>query len=183
MKTPEKLVFVALDFETSGYYPASACAIGLTRVENLEIRDSYYSLIKPLSSAIKFTHIHGLTWADLKDQRNFPAVWPEIREFIGGADFLVAHNAPFDRNVLHNCCDFFHIERPRQDFLCTLKGARRKFPLKRKSLNTVCEFLDIPLHHHRADSDARACAHIAIHLFREGAAIDDMLLQAGKTRS
>lgn len=183
MKSPEEMVFVALDFETSGYYPASACAIGLARVENLEITERYYSLIKPLSRDIKFSHIHGLTWDDLKNQRKFPAVWPELRDFIRGADFLVAHNAGFDKNVLRKCCDFFHIQPPEQEFLCTLKGSRRKLPIKHKSLDMVCEHLHIPLRHHQADSDAQACALIAIHLIRQGLEIADMLLQPGKARS
>lgn len=176
------MIFVALDFETSGYYTASACAIGLVKVENLKITDSYYSLIKPLSSKVKFSEIHGLTWNDLKNQRKFPEVWKDMEKFLAGADFLAAHNAAFDRNVLRNCCNYFNIKTPEQEFLCTLKGSRRALPIKHKSLDKVCEHLDIPLQHHQAASDARACAAIAIHLFRQGLKVDDMLLQSGQRR-
>ena len=39
--------FVALDFETANRYRSSVCSIGLVFVENNEIVDTYYHLIKP----------------------------------------------------------------------------------------------------------------------------------------
>ena len=59
--------YVALDFETSGYAAHSACAVGLCRIEDGVVTDSFYSLIRPPSSRVLFTHVHGLTWPMLKD--------------------------------------------------------------------------------------------------------------------
>ena len=53
--------YVALDFETSGYAAHSACAVGLCRIEDGVVTDSFYSLIRPPSSRVLFTHVHGLT--------------------------------------------------------------------------------------------------------------------------
>ena len=41
--------YVALDFETSGYAAHSACAVGLCRIEDGVVTDSFYSLIRPLT--------------------------------------------------------------------------------------------------------------------------------------
>lgn len=59
--------YVALDFETSGYAAHSACAVGLCRIEDGAVTDSFYSLIRPPSSRVLFTHVHGLTWPMLGD--------------------------------------------------------------------------------------------------------------------
>lgn len=167
---------VALDFETAGYYGHSACAIGLAKIENFRVVDQYYSLIKPPSSRIYFSHVHGLKWKDLKNERPFEKVWPEALEFIGGARYLLAHNARFDRGVLAACCEVFAQAYPAQPFLCTLKGARRALPLPSKSLGSVCEYFNIGLEHHHAASDARACALVYAELKKLGLGDEQMLI-------
>ena len=69
--------YVALDFETSGYAAHSACAVGLCRIEDGVVTDSFYSLIRPPSSRVLFTHVHGLTWPMLKDAPTFTELWPQ----------------------------------------------------------------------------------------------------------
>ena len=91
--------YVALDFETSGYAAHSACAVGLCRIEDGVVTDSFYSLIRPPSSRVLFTHVHGLTWPMLKDAPTFTEVWPQLVAFMEGSHALLAHNAGFDRSV------------------------------------------------------------------------------------
>ena len=93
-------------------------------------------------------------------------MWPSLRDFIDKADFLVAHNAPFDRGVLHRCCEGAKITPPRHEFLCTVQMARAKWNLPSAKLPIVCKYLRIPLDHHNALSDAEACAKIAIKALR-----------------
>ena len=62
---------VAIDFETSGNAAHSACAVGLARIEAGHVVDRLYSLIRPPSSRVMFTEIHGLTWPMLKDAPTF----------------------------------------------------------------------------------------------------------------
>ena len=93
--------YVALDFETSGYAAHSACAVGLCRIEDGVVTDSFYSLIRPPSSRVLFTHVHGLTWPMLKDAPTFTELWPQLVAFMEGSHALLAHNAGFDRRVLH----------------------------------------------------------------------------------
>jgi DNA polymerase-3 subunit epsilon len=81
---------------------------------------------------------------------------------LDGARQLVAHNASFDRNVLRACCDAAGLETPALPFLCTVQVARRTWSLRPANLPAVCRFLDIPLNHHDALSDAEAAARIVI---------------------
>ena len=39
--------FVAIDFETANNHPSSVCSVGLVKVKDGVIVDSFYSLIKP----------------------------------------------------------------------------------------------------------------------------------------
>lgn len=154
--------FAAIDFETADHGRDSACAVAAVLVENGRITESYYQLVRPLRKAFVFTYIHGLTWNDVRDSPAFAELWPDLREFIDRADFLVAHNAPFDRGVLHACCEAAKFPPPRHEFRCTVQMARAKWDLPSARLPIVCQYLRIPLDHHNALSDAEACAKIAI---------------------
>lgn len=167
---------VAIDFETAGYYGHSACAVGLARIENGRVTDSFYQLLRPPSSRVLFTQIHGLTWAMLKDAPTFLEIWPECSAFLQGAQFLLAHNAVFDRRVLQACCCVSGLPVPEQPFLCTLRGSRRSLPLPSKKLNRVCEYFGIALTHHHAASDAAACAEIYLRLRALGVTDNQMRL-------
>lgn len=109
-----------------------------------------------------FTHIHGLTWNDVRDSPSFGELWPELRHLLDAADFLVAHNASFDSRVLRACCTRADIPQPRYKFRCTVSMARKTWKLRSARLPVVCRHLGIALNHHDALSDAEACAKIAM---------------------
>lgn len=173
--------YVAIDFETSAYRGACACAVGMARMENLRVADTYYSLIRPPSSRVYFTDVHGLSWQDLKNERSFAEVWPEMAAFMAGAKYLIAHNARFDSGVLNACCEANGISAPRLPFYCTLRGARKALRLKSYSLSAVSEYFGISLDHHHAASDARACGLIHARLLELGSPEADMRLPQAKT--
>jgi DNA polymerase-3 subunit epsilon len=156
------LSFAAIDFETANRNSNSACSLGMVVVAKGEIVREKEVRICPPSSIFEFTHIHGLTWAMVRDSPGFKDAWEEIREFIQGVEFFAAHNASFDRRVLHTLCRENHIEIPGQKFLCTLAISRKVLKIFPSNLAEVCSRLDIPLHHHQALSDARACANIVL---------------------
>ena len=58
--------FVALDFETTNRYPSSVYSIGLVFVEDSQITDTYYRLIKPYPNFYNYfnTLIHGIARSD-----------------------------------------------------------------------------------------------------------------------
>lgn len=174
---------MAVDFETSSRESWGTCAIGMARIADGEIEDCFYSLVRPPSSNVLYTHVHGLTWDMLRDAPTFAEIWPQISEVTAGARYFVAHNASFDSRVLDGCCRFAGLIAPDVSFLCTLKGARAALDIPSKSLASVCSHLNIGLEHHNAYSDARACAEIYLRLLAMGLEEKRMLLGRGQARA
>ncbi len=160
--------FVAIDFETANYSRTSACAVGLVHVTDGEIIAEETLLIRPPQRQFNFTHIHGLTWEDVRNKPTFGESWSAIGGFISRGNFLVAHNASFDRSVLQGCCKSFGLAAPSLPFVCTVQLARKQWEIFPTRLPDVCGYLDIPLNHHDAASDSQACAKIVIAAESEG---------------
>lgn len=154
--------FAAIDFETANQRADSACAVGIVVVSEDRIVDRIYHLIRPTSREFVFTHVHGLTWSDVRAAPAFDEIWPAIQERMGAVQFLAAHNAAFDRNVLSGCCAAFGLPAVRHPFVCTVKVARQVWNIRPTRLPDVCGRLRISLRHHHAESDAEACARIVI---------------------
>jgi DNA polymerase-3 subunit epsilon len=154
--------FVAIDFETADPWRDSACAVGLVRVRGGEIVERTHFLIRPPRKVFYFTRLHGIAWDHVKDQPTFGELWPRLSEKIRGVAFVAAHNAAFDRSVLEACCALARVPSPALLFECTVKLARQTWGLRPAALPDVCRFLDIPLRHHDALSDAEACARIVL---------------------
>lgn len=154
--------FVALDFETADNGRDSACAVALVRVDQGQITRSVTRLIRPPRSRVMFTSIHGLTWEDVRREPTFGHLWPTLAPLLEGAQFLAAHNAPFDRSVLEACCRAAGLPVPALPFQCTVRIARDTWGVYPTRLPDVCRHLGIPLCHHEAGSDAEACARIVL---------------------
>lgn len=159
---------VAIDFETANYSRASAIALGLSVIKADRVIETKSWLFRPPGETIyirpDFTDIHGIAAEDLEDKPSFDDIWPEARDYLQGAAWLLAHNAGFDRNVLHAMTAWYGIEPPRFKWQCTVNIARATWPnLDNHKLSTVCEHLSIPLRHHDPASDAEACARIFLH--------------------
>lgn len=156
--------FTAIDFETANYDRSSACSIGLVRVRKGKIVDTMYSLIKPPTGYFlpMFVDIHGIDTEVVRDAPTFADLWPEVATFVG-KDKLVAHNYSFDKRVLEATLGYYAIEPPSNSWMCTLELSRRAWPqLGGHGLDVVAASLGIPLHHHDALDDAKACALICV---------------------
>jgi DNA polymerase-3 subunit epsilon len=154
--------FVAIDFETADHGADSACAVGLVRVEGFKIVAREKLLIRPPRERFVFSFLHGITWAMVKDAPAFGDAWSQLSPILQDVTFLAAHNAPFDRKVLTECCAGAGLAAPRLPFVCTVQLARRKWAMKPANLPAVCRRLGIGLIHHDPISDAEACARIVI---------------------
>lgn len=161
-------VFVAIDFETADREADSACSVGLVRVENGVVTKTAVELIQPPRFFFEFTHIHGIEWGHVADKPPFKEVWPKLSHLLNGADFLAAHNAPFDNGVLTACCAAAGIAKPAHRFVDTVRLARDTWKIYPTKLPNVCEKLGIELNHHEALSDALACAKIVIAAQKQG---------------
>jgi DNA polymerase-3 subunit epsilon len=98
----------------------------------------------------------------VRDQPTFGELWPRLRPFFEGIDFIAAHNAPFDAGVLQATCAWYGIEVPHVPFECTVRLARRSWGLRPTTLRHVADYLGLPLKHHHAGSDAEVCAGIVL---------------------
>lgn len=159
--------FVALDFETASNQRHSACSVALTVVRKSKIVDHYYSLIKPETEFFwRNIQVHGITQRDVHNAPSFPEVWEEIKPFFTENKLVVAHNLPFDRGVLQGCLDYYNLEQPHFQTLCTVQSSRKLMTeLPNHKLNTVCDHLGISLdNHHNALEDSNACAAILLYL-------------------
>lgn len=154
--------FAAIDFETANTDNDSACSIGVAMVRNGRIESLETRLIRPPTRYFQFTHVHGLTWRHVRQAPRFNIVWAEFSAALLNVDFLCAHNASFDSRVLHACCDRYGLAPPAKHFQCTVDLARSQWGIYPTKLPDVCRRLKIPLNHHEAGSDARACAQIVL---------------------
>lgn len=156
--------FAAIDFETANESPASACSIGAAIVHGGRIAHSVHRLIRPPERRFTLTRVHGIDWKQVKGAPPFRTVWQEIEPLLEGVDFLAAHNAPFDRRVLET----YGLPVRKRRFVCSIQVAREVWNIRPTGLSNVCAHLDIPLKHHHALSDAKACARILLAAIAEG---------------
>ncbi len=154
--------FVAIDFETATGYPNSACAVGIITVEDSKIVEEYYTLIQPPGNFYWHQNIlvHGITPEQTLDSPDFSEIFHEISKRLIHQT-IVAHNEGFDRNVLAKTMELYKLADNRivldTKWECTMKIYRKK-GLKKYNLQACCNAFQIPLNHHNALSDAKACA-------------------------
>ncbi len=159
--------FTAIDFETANSSRSSACAVGLSLVEDGKIVDRVHQLIRP--NPLDFdpvnVSIHGITKADVADAPSFAEFWPDLMQKVTGP--LVAHNASFDMSVLRHVLDQSGIPYPAADYFCTRVIAKLTWPEHPTfALSYLAQLLDISFQHHDAAEDARACALVALYACR-----------------
>ncbi len=160
--------FAAIDFETADYGRDSACSVSVIIAEKRKIVKKASFLIRPPRRDFIFSYLHGITWRDVEDEPNFAELWPQISKLLNRVEFIAAHNASFDRGVLHACCAGMGIAPPDIKYLCTMKLARRLWGLYPSKLSDVSHHFGIPLNHHDAESDALACAKIVLKAPKKG---------------
>jgi DNA polymerase-3 subunit epsilon len=155
------ITFTAIDFETAQGYHHSICQVGMVRVREGEVVDTLSLLVQPPNNDYwwRNTQVHGLTAQDTANAPTFDRVWPQIRSWIE-EQTLVAHNMAFDGSCLRRTLNFYGLPQVSYHSQCTLRIYGRK------GLSYLCEQHGIPLQHHDALSDARACAELYLRHLR-----------------
>jgi DNA polymerase-3 subunit epsilon len=147
--------FTSIDFETAQGYRHSICQVGIVRVENGIITEEINLLIQPPENYYwaKFIDIHGITPEDTANEPTFDKIWHQIEHLIKDQD-VVAHNGiSFDFPVLDKTLEYYAMTAPQYNKHCTYR-------LYNDNLASLCKAYNIPLNHHDALSDARACAEL-----------------------
>lgn len=152
--------FTAIDFETAHGKRYSICQVGLVRVENGVITNELSILVQPPGNYYWdwFTDIHGITPEITRASPTFNQIWHLVEPFIKNQS-VVAHNGlRFDFPVLSETLQYYGVEVPEYNKHCTYR-------LFGANLASLCLKYNIPLNHHEALSDARACAELfLVHL-------------------
>ncbi len=165
--------YIVFDVETPNHNNDRMSAIGITVIEDGSIVDNYYSLVNPETSFDYFNvQLTGIDEDMVEDAPTFPELWQEIEPLMSSG-LLVAHNAVFDMNVLKKCLRYYDIVwKPYVRYTCTVLMGRSLYPGISHKLNDMCSFFDIPLDHHKADSDSNACAEILLRYLENGVQVN-----------
>ena len=118
-----------------------------------------YSLVNPEEPFDAFNiQLTGITPRMVRNQPTFPVLWELLRPLLDKG-VLCAHNAVFDLGVLGKCLRDYGIDwKPAAEYVCTCQIGRKLLPqAENHRLNTLAELLDLPLQHHNALSDTKAC--------------------------
>lgn len=162
--------FIVFDTETPNRRCDRMCSVGVCLVEEGRILGQAYALVDPEEPFEAFhVRLHGIGPRTVAGQPNFAALWKRL-EPLFSSGVLVAHNAPFDMSVLAKCLSRYCIPwHPKVGYACTCRMGRACYPnLPNHRLNTLCDYLGIPLNHHDAGSDGRACAELLIDYMDHG---------------
>jgi DNA polymerase-3 subunit epsilon len=145
--------FTAIDFETAHYQGWSICQVGLVRVVQGSIAEEHSWLVQPPENYYyrQFTAIHGIHAEMTENEPGFNVIWERMQPYIE-QEHVVAHNGlSFDFPVLNKTLHYYGIWKP--DFV-----KHDTLRIYKRGLARLCQEYNIPLQHHDALSDARACA-------------------------
>lgn len=122
--------FVVIDLETTGLDPSydAIIEVGAIRCRDYVPVDEFSELVSPGFSVGSFiTELTGISDEMLSSARPASAVIPEFFRFVGD-DVVVGHNVSFDVNFLYDIAPDLSLPPFSNDFICTMRFARRLFP-------------------------------------------------------
>jgi DNA polymerase-3 subunit epsilon len=168
--------YAVFDVETPNSRNDRISAIGVVLVEGGVQTTGFYSLVDPQTEFDAFNiRLTGITPWMVRGKPDFRVLWPRLRPLLERG-VLCAHNAPFDLGVLGRCLRDYGLEwTPTRSYVCTCQMGRRLLPqAPDHRLDTLAALLGLPLQHHNAMSDTRACAGLLQH-YRGKAELDQFV--------
>lgn len=159
--------FITIDFETANSDRNSPCELGLTFVRGGQVQETKSWLIKPINN--RFDHfnilIHGIRPEHVADKPEFNLLWTEIKPLVEN-QFLIAHNAGFDISVLRKTLEAYQLPFPTLNYSCSYIFSKKVWQgLPAYDLKSLCRLNNIEFCHHRAGSDSKATAELALRAF------------------
>jgi len=158
--------FICIDFETANSKRQSVCQFALIYFKDGAVIQEKEWLIKPPKDYRSFSEfniqIHGIKPEDVIDKPEFNELWNEIYPLLNGKT-LVAHNAPFDVGVLRSLIEYYDIDYPEFNFICTCSVARKTWDKQiNYTLKNIANQLGYIFNHHDAHDDSRTCGKILL---------------------
>ncbi len=164
-----KCKFVAFDIETTGLIAFSARIIEIAGVRILDGKvseDKFSMLVNPqIHIPEEASRIHGITDEDVRGAPSEREVIAKFESWVGSDAILVAHNAPYDLEILSST--YARINRPLPHLICidTCAWARASMRLSSSRLSFLAKALSLPFQEfHRALSDAITTANLFVYL-------------------
>lgn len=162
--------FVAIDVETANHRPMSVCQIGVVRVRNGAVAETWSSLVNPEARFSGMNiGIHGIGPSDVEDSPVFPEIYGVLRGHLRNS-VIISHTA-FDQGAISGACRRYGLAADFGTWLDSAKVVRRAWPdrfaRRGYGLKDVAQALDISFRHHDAIEDARAAAEIMIRVLEE----------------
>lgn len=172
MQLLEHATWIVVDLETTGVSHAKGdriVEIGAVRLDGDRVTAEFQTLVNPRRPIPYFAQrVHGISDRMVSSAPLFADVLPEFLAFCSDAP-LISHNAAFDRGFLDAEslqvaeCKLHHAH------LDTLRVSRQLLPkLPKHNLDALVQHFGIRIEgdRHRALADARATAHLWVHLRR-----------------
>lgn len=183
--TIEGLNFTAVDVETANSQRGSICSVGLVRVRDGEVIQTWSSLVRPHPEMAEFhtrnIDVHQIRPEEVAGAPEWDQVYAELLVFVGN-DALVAHSG-FDASAIEQATMIYDLEPLDSPWYDSEVISRNLLTLASYRLPAVSNFLGLPeFKHHTAEEDALQSARIITtlaskvgsrtleELFREGAA-------------
>lgn len=159
------LTFNAIDVETANADRASICQIGIVRIKDGKINDTWQTLVDPEDWFDEFNiGIHGIEESDVVHSPTMVGIRDDLRKLLRGS-ILVSHTS-FDRVAFERAMNKYNLEQLQVTWLDSAKIVRRAWPDKFGSsgygLKNVAYEFDIEFKHHDALEDARAAALVVL---------------------
>ena len=158
--------FIALDFETANsQIDYSVVSLGITAVKDMQIVDTFYSLVNPSTKDFSLFNINvnGITYENVKDEKTFEELWIDIKHFFENTSFIVAHNHSVEKRHLNGLINFYNLSLSLDNyrFIDTMDFATNHCVSKK--LHDVAAYYEVDLmNHHNALEDSIATAKIII---------------------
>ena len=157
-------IFVAIDFETADRFRDSACALATVRVESGEIVHKEHRLIKPPRKYFEFTYLHGIDWEMVAPETGISRIVAITENYFKKMQVLLLRIMPLlIVRFLNACCEKIKYKPTNNSIPMYCQACKEKNgEYIQLNYQMSCRYLDIPLNHHEALSDAMACAKIVI---------------------
>ena len=159
--------FYAIDVETANRWPSSICQIGVVRVCQGRVTDTFSTLVNPEASFDFFNvRIHGIGPEVVADAPAFDEIFFELADWLGDDPILVSHTW-FDRNAMNGAAQRYGLPHLTATWVDSVALARRAWPERRGgrgyNLANLAADLGITFQHHDALEDARAAAGVVLY--------------------
>ena len=135
------------DIEELNNDPVSICSIGIVVLEDMKVKETFYSLIRPpkLTFDPYRYKVHKIRPQDLKKQPTFPEIWPKISKYFENS-IVISHDIQSDLNHLLAVFRRFRIRKPTCFLSCTLVLAKLFHPeLQKYGLGSLCDYYSVEL--------------------------------------